>query len=194
MTEFLNDNKITTHAKEGDTHNSGIAGVVLQDFVAGMWDEVKNHKLKLAEEVAIGGAVTVGMAFAGTGPIFGIVFGGFCVAEDVGNLLSDAKIIENADKKFSPWDIEEAHSDIRTLGASSLDTMAFMAGGATALKFSPGTFLDRRFDVREDFAKQMGPALPLGVVGLSAVGWQYTVNRFKHLGDGIGNYYRRSAP
>jgi hypothetical protein len=194
MTEFLNDNKITTHAKEGEAHNSGIAGVVLQDFVAGMLDEVKNHKLKLAEEVAIGGAVTVGMAFAGTGPIFGIVFGGLCIAEDVGNLVSDVKIIENADKKFSPWDIEEAHQDIRTVGASSLDTIAFMAAGATALKYSPSNFLGRRFDVREDFAKKMGPALPLGLVELSAGGWQYTVNRFKHLGDGIGNYYRRNAP
>ena len=78
MNNELGLHEVTSH--ETDTHNSATTGQVLRDFVAGMYDEAKQHPLKLAAEAGVGAALTVGTLLVAPEVAAGIAIAGIGIA------------------------------------------------------------------------------------------------------------------
>jgi hypothetical protein len=139
MSTELELHEVTRH--ETDTHNSATTGQVLRDFVAGMYDEAKQHPLKLAAEAGVGAALTVGTLLAGPEVLAGVAIVGsaagiYEAGKGLMHLMDDVKIVDNANQKYSSEEVQKARLDIRSLGSSSMDSLAMAAGGIAGLEGS----------------------------------------------------------
>jgi len=121
------------------THNMETAGQVFRDFVGGMYEEAKNHPLKLLAEAGASAALTVGalMLAPEAGAAAAVVATGAGLYE-AGNglmhLADDVKIVDNAGQTYSDAEVQKAHADIRALGSSTTDTLAMAGGGMTGFE------------------------------------------------------------
>ncbi|HEY9678807.1 MAG TPA: hypothetical protein V6C76_12410 [Drouetiella sp.] len=123
------------------SHVADTAGAVLQDFVGGMYDELKNNPGKLAAEAAAAAVATVGIAAS---PLPGIIKTGLKVAGAgmlihegaVGamNLADQTSIINNFDGTKTAEQINAAHEKIGQMGATAVNFGAFAAGGALGME------------------------------------------------------------
>ena len=119
------------------SHVADTAGAVFQDFVGGMYDELKNHPGKLAAEAVAGAALTVGtmalhpmirtaVSIAGAGVA---VYEG---ATGIKNLADQTSIINNFDGSRTDREIAAAHQAVGRIGSNAMDFTAVAAGSGRA--------------------------------------------------------------
>jgi hypothetical protein len=140
-------------------------GSIISDLFQGAWDELSNHKGRLAAEslAGIGLAVAtaalapeLAVAVAGVG----LVAGAYELGYAVHDFMHDSEVIDNRKGQFSSDQVHQAHNDIKDLGANAMDFAAISLGGS--LEGSTGTLakaaarmlpkIDARLTILDDVA------------------------------------------
>jgi hypothetical protein len=129
--------------KVEETHSSQTVDHVFRDFVAGMYNEAKTNPGKLAVEAGVGLGLTAATFAAGIfiapevlvgAAALGTVAGLYELGKGAMNLAEQSRIVDNSNHQFTAQEINQAHLQIRNMGANTIDSLAVLAGGIAAIE------------------------------------------------------------
>jgi hypothetical protein len=120
-------------AGANDTHSPSGAMAVVKDLGEGAWNQITEHPGQVAESAAIGAVIGVGVALASPeiavgAAVAGIGYGAYQLYEHAGSWFGAAKVVADQ-KDYSSEQVAKANSDLKNVGAGSVNVAAGLIGG-----------------------------------------------------------------
>jgi len=142
-------------AKEG-----GMSAVA-SELGAGVWQEMRDHPVRLLGSAATGAATAIGTTLIApkvlTGiAIAGIGYGSYQLYKHGGVWIDAAKMVARSEPDAT--ESEAARATLRSLGAGATDVAAGMAGGMAASSLRAALISSTKTNVITEGAKQTGKA------------------------------------